>query len=1109
MSMPSHKRTLTLILMLILTLFGTLWTASAILAQPLPLPQPQTQTQPLSQPLPQILQGQGQNPTPHPQADPFAAAGSLTLTLSRTPAEHLEQVLPTICGHRFTVESRFQYVFTSNRNNVPLRCTLRIDPQARLAIFSGDKQLYEQVFQLLTAIDQPPPPGKDRQIIPYQFSSPEVLIRAFELSRLPAPKPQNNTIVQSNVVQNNVVQSNIVQASAVRQIDPNPDLNSNPVRQVNYQFEGGGFESGVVPAVPIPEMQPGFQPGLQQGFQPGFQQGMQQGMQPGFQQGSLPSVGLLDDYRYMFIPSLDLVVVEADGPRLRRFQEMIKQIEELSKINRPTIEVVYLEYVNNVALNEMLIRDRIYVEVFLTIPGSVRFIPMTSPNAIMLIGWGDAMDTAKELLQTLDKPTVTEHSRLHFFKPKHISATQARTTLASTFPPPTGTSGFMARIQLFADQRSNTLIVQAAPNELAEVKRVLEEIDVATSSVKMRVSRIILKNTLAPDLQQTLTQVISGSTPDNIMPSFELLVQGPEGRRLIESGILSAVTFTADVRNNALVVRAPEDSMPFIEELVALFDISSPEAVIKVFQIEHGDAESLVKMLKSLIPSNVEGTPGPQLPGGVDEDALIPIRFAVEVRTNCIVAAGSQSDLKIVEALLESLDREDLLSRRNFVYPLKNMKAVIHHEQSGEVIGGIATTINEYIRSRLELQSASQGVISPYQQIESAVIVIPAVESNSLIISATPRYYDEIIELIKELDKSPPQVVIQVLIAEITLSKGKEWASEIGFQDPLMFGRSTLASATNNLTTGGGLLFNNNASTSLGNPYGPAGAYGTVGTQMLSNFGAGRVGESGFGGLVFSANSEYINIMLRALQEDKRMEVLSSPKISTMNNQLAIVSSGQRVPRYQGVTTTNYGVTPNVSDVEVGLVLKVTPTISPEGTIVMKIILMKEKVGAESDGILVGTGDDGTPIRSPKIDKIEVGTTISAANNETVILGGLITREENKVNRKVPLLGDIPVIGKFWRQEISRTERKELLVILTPRIVEDSAEMARVKQMEMARMSWCLNNVALIHGDVGAYNVAAERPYTGDAPVISPGPVKMETLQPMSPQYLAPTLPKR
>jgi len=137
-------------------------------------------------------------------------------------------------------------------------------------------------------------------------------------------------------------------------------------------------------------------------------------------------------------------------------------------------------------------------------------------------------------------------------------------------------------------------------------------------------------------------------------------------------------------------------------------------------------------------------------------------------------------------------------------------------------------------------------------------------------------------------------------------------------------------------------------------------------------------------------------------------------------------------------------------------------------------------------------------------------TIISAANNQTVVLGGLITKDINTTVRKVPLLGDIPYLGKLFRHETDRTERKELLVILTPRIVENREDMDQIKEMETARMSWCLDNVVETYGDIGAYSVVSETPYIGDAPVVTPEPVKVEDLTPMlAPQIPAPTLPKK
>jgi len=1009
------------ILFPILILIGTFGTANFLVAQPQPLPQISPQQIPLRQISPNL-----------PQPD----AGTPSLTLTRTSPEKLEQILRQVCGHLFVTEAPYRYAFSTNRNHIPRQCVLRIDPQSNRTVFTGDRQLCEQVFHLITAIDQPPPPGRGRQLIPYQHVQPEVLIRAFDSYRVPRPMtPKQQTAAPSNAF--------------------------DVIQQVQFQ-EGGFFESG------------GVDPGM-------F-----------MQSGDPDAIGVVDDFfRYRIVPELDVIIIEADGARLAQFIEMIRQLEELSKINKPQIEVVPLKHVNNVSLGYIFSQPngQVYTELFQTVQGNVRIIPMTTPNAMLLIGWGDSMARAKEVIEALDLPIAAETSRLHIFKLTHIDAARARSIVQGAFPSPTNFSGFMARIQVFHDPRSNILIVQCAPNELEEIERIIKEIDVSTASVKLQVARVPLKHTLASDLASTLTSVIAGSTTDGKYPALEILIQSEEGQKIIASGIMSDVSINPDARHNAVIIRAPESCMAFIKELIALLDTSSPEAEIKIFQIEHADAASLRDMLTNLIPTNEAGTPGPQLPGAANEETLIPIRFAIDQRTNCIVAAGSPGDLIIVEALINTIDREDQMAREITVYTLKNMQAV-----------NVAATVNNYIDTRLRVQAASPGVISDQKQLESAVIVIPDASSNSLIISASPKYYDEILNLIKEIDKSPPQVVIKVLVVEVTLSEDKEWAAELGLQDPLLFTRTSPpnyspGSNPSLIGNGGpGILFNN-AANPLGNIYpGNGGLPGAVGSQLLSNFGAGTIGAAGFGGMVFSASSDYISVMLRALHEKKRLEVLSSPQITTMNNQQATISVGQTVPRNKGGRMNEQGITDYiVEDTDVLLELGIMPNISPEGTIVMAIILRKEKLGPE-----VATG--------VTIDKARLETIISAANNQTVVLGGLITKDENKIRRKVPFLGDIPILGKMFRSEVDQTVRKELLVILTPRIVQHADEAEQIKQMEFARMSWCLNNVVEVYGDIGAYSVVADRPYTGNVPIITPGPVKMEDLQPML-APAAPTLP--
>jgi hypothetical protein len=135
---------------------------------------------------------------------------------------------------------------------------------------------------------------------------------------------------------------------------------------------------------------------------------------------------------------------------------------------------------------------------------------------------------------------------------------------------------------------------------------------------------------------------------------------------------------------------------------------------------------------------------------------------------------------------------------------------------------------------------------------------------------------------------------------------------------------------------------------------------------------------------------------------------------------------------------------------------------------------------------------NGSIIRSPRVDTTTAQATVSAANGETIILGGLITKRSLSVERKVPWLGDIPLLGNLFRYDSEQTKRTELLIVMTPYVIRDRADELRMQQMEFARMNWCLCDVEEIHGSLdGAFNPAildynstdTQEFYPGQSPV--------------------------
>ena len=311
-------------------------------------------------------------------------------------------------------------------------------------------------------------------------------------------------------------------------------------------------------------------------------------------------------------------------------------------------------------------------------------------------------------------------------------------------------------------------------------------------------------------------------------------------------------------------------------------------------------------------------------------------------------------------------------------------------------------------------------------------------------------------------------VMIQVLIAEVTLSDQDEFGVELGLQDGLLFDRSAAFSTTSSGTTlNPGYAFNNQP---LGNSAtGPNGTStlnnaALVGSQGLSSFGLNRTNPLGFGGFVFSASSESLSVLIRALKVNSRIEVLSRPQVMTLDNQPAYVIVGQSVPQISGSSSTSVGQNNTVTYKDVGLILNVTPRISPDGLVAMQIDAIKSDVGAEADGIPVSSLN-GQIIRAPKINQTEALTVVSAMDGQTVVLGGLITKRKTDFHRKVPWVGDLPVVGRLFRYDGVSNERTELLIIMTPHIVRNEGQADEIKKIEAARMNWCLSDVISLCDD--------------------------------------------
>lgn len=844
---------------------------------------------------------------------------------------------------------------------------------------------------------------------------------------------------------------------------------------------------------------------------------------------SLPDIlgNLKGEVAVESVPDLGVLILRGNQKDVDAVMQIIKEIERMSIGTAPDLQLVLLEHVNSEGLSELLttIYDRLRSARNSTVQQtqSVSIIPIARPNAVLILASTADMEGVLKLVKELDQP-IDAQTEFRVLKLKHAVAPQVLETLETMYPPLTQQTqqqrtqpGLVPRIRVSADVRTNAIIVQARPRDLTEIVALVESLDSSESATVSQVRIIPLKSALAEEVAETLQIAIQGvlnpprttttgqggggglfgggntggssgggSTELRAVKSTVLQFLSPDGDngQRLRSGILADIRIASDVRTNSLVVTAPEESLPLLEALVKQLDRpSATVAEIKVFALSKADATTSAELLQQLFSGQSQnqrqgganrqggtGIPGLQVQGADDASStLIPLRFSVDVRTNSIIAIGGAEALRVVEAVLLRLDDSDVRQRESIVYRLKNSYAP-----------DVQAAISRFLQSRRQIETSDNGLISPFEQIEREVVVEAEAATNSLLISATPRYFEEIKNLVEKLDAAPLQVVIQALLVEVTLDNTDEFGVELGFQDSVLFDRSivsnvlqvpTTTTAPNGVqtttqsiiskTVSPGFNFNNQAFGQ--NPINQ----GKVGKQSLTNFAVGRVnGDLGYGGLVLSAGSESVNVLLRALSVSRRVDVLSRPQIRTLDNQTAQIQVGQQVPIVDGVNTGIAGnAQPIVRQDQAGIILTVTPRITPDQTVVMEVVA--EKSAFTGAGVPIFTdATTGNVIESPIKDLTNARAVVSVRDSQTIVLGGMITRSQEDETRKVPFLGDIPIVGLAFRYDFHSHRRTELLIFLTPRVIRTDEDSELIKQIETQRIHFTECDAEEIHGPI-------------------------------------------
>ena len=439
---------------------------------------------------------------------------------------------------------------------------------------------------------------------------------------------------------------------------------------------------------------------------------------------------------------------------------------------------------------------------------------------------------------------------------------------------------------------------------------------------------------------------------------------------------------------NALIISDHASNIARLAEIVNRIDVAE-SSTTEIVQLKEAWVEDMVALLEQLAPEQIgKGAKGPN-----------KITLVASERTNSIVIKGDPGSISRVVALIKQLDIP--ANRAGTIQVVR-----LAHSDAAE----LATILKELISQNGKGDKPGQDIATSIQADEAL---------NALVIKADPSTMAELKDIIAKLDVRRLQVLIEAVIVEVTTTFNRKLGTEFSVVDA---GSNVPLISTTNTNI-----------SSLVNSIATAAAGGATALPSLDSnvVGAGRLSETG----------SNFALLISALATNNNVDLLSTPSITTMDNEEAKIFVGQNVPFRTGSTTTGSNGTTNpfttIQRQEVGLTLDVTPHVHDGSLIRLEI---SQEVSEVVENQNIGSAGSADLITSTST----IDTTVLADNNEIIILGGLIRNNTTGTENKVPFLGDIPVLGRLFKSTSTGTEKKNLMIFLRPTVLNSVEKVKEV-----------------------------------------------------------------
>lgn len=581
------------------------------------------------------------------------------------------------------------------------------------------------------------------------------------------------------------------------------------------------------------------------------------------------------------------------------------------------------------------------------------------------------------------------------------------------------------------------------------------------------------------------------------------------------------------------------ENVPVIQKLIALqamVDVPPAQVMTEFISLKRADAEKVAELLQTLIDQRKENAPKP--PGQAQADAqgqVVPAslgmagggqfesnlvigetQIVADPRTNRILVVTRPVNFPYIKQLIEQLDApvplDTVLERplqfvsAGDVLPVLRDLLMEGEESTGGTTGGGrregSTTSTTQNNSTFGQGMNSDGLgtnlnrpdrlkepnadTAPESIIIGKTKIISDKSANSIITIGPPDSRQKVAQLLDMLDVRPRQVYLAAVIGELRLTDDMEFGFSYFLRYQGAGGTGAAGSIIN--STLGSLLSGSNIPTPSN----------LIRPELFKNL-------SGL--TVYGTIADSVDIYARALEKTGKFKILSRPVVYTTNNKKAVISSGQQVPFTSSTLTStsisggpinqSAGVTANITYKDILLKLEVVPLINANKDVTLVI--------AQTNNNILGYENFGADNKAPIVSAQELTTTVTVPNGGTVVLGGLIIESTTGDDSGVPFLMRVPVLGYLFKQTTRKVERKELIVLLQPTVVENNADLARANSEELNRSK--LGNEAYAKANPWEF---ADTPVVMDAQDIKPDSRIRKTRDPLRPagwdyQQYAPT----